>query len=141
MVIAIDFDGTIVDDAYPEIGEPKMFAFETLHELQKDRHQLILFTTRSGEKLNEAIEFCSKKGIEFYAHNQSFPEEKFDGTYSRKLNVEMFISGKNVGGLPGWGEIYQEVKKVSGQDKLYGKEDALNSGGIFGRIRKIFGQG
>ena len=44
MVIAVDFDGTIVQDRYPEIGKPMLFAFETLKELQKRRHQLVLWT-------------------------------------------------------------------------------------------------
>ena len=55
MVIAVDFDGTIVEDAYPDIGEPKIFAFETLKEIQKARHQLILWTLREGEELEEAV--------------------------------------------------------------------------------------
>ena len=41
MVIAIDFDGTIVEDAYPAIGEPKLFAFETLKMMDKNHHQLV----------------------------------------------------------------------------------------------------
>ncbi|MCB0482474.1 MAG: hydrolase [Flavobacteriales bacterium] len=138
MVIAIDFDGTIVEDAYPEIGEPKMFAFETLRELQKDRHQLILWTTRSGAKLQDAISHCAKHGIEFYAHNQSFPEEKFDGSYSRKLNCELFISHKNVGGLLGWGEAYQEIKELAqGKGKLYGLEGESDAG-FFRAFKNFF---
>lgn len=139
MVIAIDFDGTIVEDAYPQIGEPKMFAFETLQELQKDRHQLILWTLRTGDKLQEAIDFCKGHGIEFYAHNHSFPEEKFDGTYSRKLNCEMFISHKNLGGLMGWGEAYQEIQELSkGKGKLYGLEGE-SQGGFVGFLKRILG--
>jgi hypothetical protein len=112
LVIAIDFDGTIVEDKYPEIGEPKIFAFETLHELIKARHQLILWTTRTGVKLEEAVDYCAKRGIHFYAINRSYPEEKFDGTTGRKINCELFISHKNIGGLPGWGEIFQYVQTL-----------------------------
>lgn len=115
MVIAVDFDGTIVEDAYPKIGEPKMFVFETLREIQKHRHQLILSTTRTGKELEEAIEFCALNGIQFYAVNNSFPEEKFDGSASRKLNCELFISCKNIGGIEGWGEIWQEIQQITGE--------------------------
>ena len=48
LIIAIDFDGTIVEDAYPKIGKPRIFAFETLKRLQEDGHRLILWTYRSG---------------------------------------------------------------------------------------------
>jgi len=57
MIIAVDFDGTIVEDAYPGIGKPKRFALESLKELQKDGHDLILWTYRHGKKLDEAVEF------------------------------------------------------------------------------------
>ena len=54
-IIAIDFDGTIVEDAYPNIGNERMFAFETLKRLQSDGHRLILWTYRHGKKLDEAV--------------------------------------------------------------------------------------
>ena len=79
LIIAVDFDGTIVEDAYPSIGEPKIFAFETLKELEKDGHRLILWTYRNGQKLQDAVDFCKKNGIEFYAVNKNYPEEIFEG--------------------------------------------------------------
>jgi hydroxymethylpyrimidine pyrophosphatase-like HAD family hydrolase len=137
MVIAIDFDGTIVEDAYPEIGEPKIFAFETLKEMQKAHHQLILWTTREGEKLDEAVDFCRNNGIEFYAVNNSYPEEEFDGKASRKINCEVFISHKNVGGIEGWGEMWQEIKAISGDSKLYDQK-LDSSGGIMDKLASLF---
>ena len=53
------------------------------------------------------MEFCRKRGIEFYAVNKNYPEEIFDETVSRKINADIFIDDKNVGGFPGWGEIWQ----------------------------------
>ena len=70
MKIAVDFDGTIVEHRYPQIGEEKLFAFETLKQLQKLGHQLILWTFRYGAELEEAVEYCKKKGLEFYAVNK-----------------------------------------------------------------------
>ena len=70
-ILAIDFDGTIVEDAYPAIGKAKPFAFETLKMLQKDGHRLILWTYRYGRKLQEAVDFCKENGVEFYAVNKS----------------------------------------------------------------------
>ena len=109
--IAVDFDGTIVEDEYPGIGKPRIFAFETLKKLQENGHRLILWTYRSGKHLDEAVSFCAKNGIQFYAVNKSFPEEEFDSKYSRKINADYFIDDRNIGGLMGWGEIYQLLVK------------------------------
>lgn len=105
--IAVDFDGTIVEDEYPRIGKPILFAFDTLKKLQEKGHRLILWTYRHGRTLDEAVAFCEENGIVFYAINESFPEEEFDPKYSRKINADVFIDDRNAGGLKSWGEIYQ----------------------------------
>ncbi|WP_282121707.1 BT0820 family HAD-type phosphatase [Algibacter mikhailovii] len=107
LTIAVDFDGTIVEDAYPRIGKPMIFAFETLKKLQGDGHRLILWTYRKGSRLDDAVSFCKSNGIHFYAVNNSFPEEEYDPSISRKINADLFIDDRNVGGFLGWGEIYQ----------------------------------
>jgi 2-hydroxy-3-keto-5-methylthiopentenyl-1-phosphate phosphatase len=109
LIIAVDFDGTIVEDAYPKIGKTRIFAFETLKRLQKDGHRLILWTYRCGPKLQEAVDFCKENGIEFYAVNASFPEESFDNKRSRKIHADLFIDDRNIGGILGWGEVYQLI--------------------------------
>ena len=105
--LAIDFDGTIFEDAYPKIGKPKLFAFENLKKLQQDGHRLILWTYRYGKTLQDAVDFCKENGLEFYAVNCSFPNEEYDPKKSRKINADLFIDDRNVGGFYGWGEIYQ----------------------------------
>lgn len=109
LTIAVDFDGTIVEDAYPKIGEPKAFAFDTLKRLQSKGHRLILWTYRKGDRLQDAVEFCRENELEFYAVNNSFPEEDHDPGVSRKINADIFIDDRNVGGLPDWGVIYQTI--------------------------------
>ncbi len=116
--IAVDFDGTIVEDEYPGIGKPIIFAFETLKKLQEKGHRLILWTYRNGKALDDAIEFCKKHGVVFYAVNKSFPEEEFDPKYSRKINADYFIDDRNIGGLMGWGEIYQLLNSEPIQNVL-----------------------
>ena len=131
--IAVDFDGTIVEHRYPEIGKEILFAFDTLKELQKQKHQLILWTYRSGKELDEAVEYCRQNGIEFYAVNNSYPEEEFDEDYSsRKIEADIFIDDRNIGGLPSWGEIYQMINPHENPNL----EDELKS--ISGKRRSLF---
>ena len=111
LTIAVDFDGTIVEDAYPKVGKENLFAFETLKKLQEKGHRLILWTYRNGRTLEEAVQFCKENGIIFYSVNSSFPEEIFQDKYSRKINADVFIDDRNIGGMLGWGEIYQTLIK------------------------------
>lgn len=113
LIIAVDFDGTIVEDAYPGIGKPMIFAFETLKKLQEEGHRLILWTYRSGSKLEEAVKFCEDNGIHFYAINKSFSEEQYDDSISRKINADLFIDDRNIGGFIGWGEVYQKLTNTT----------------------------
>ena len=69
MIIAVDFDGTIVEHKYPEIGQEVPFAIDTLKMLIKDQHRLILWSVREGALLDEAVEWCRARGVEFYAPN------------------------------------------------------------------------
>jgi hypothetical protein len=105
--IAVDFDGTIVEHEYPEIGKEKLFAFQTLKELEKLGARLILWTFRAGKELDEAVEFCKKNGLEFYAVNKNYPEEIFDESISRKIDADIFIDDRNIGGFPGWSGVWQ----------------------------------
>ncbi len=113
MKIAVDFDGTIVEDKYPQIGEEKMFAIETLKQLQQRGHQIILWTYRTGKELEEAIEFCRKRGLEFYAVNNNYPEEKPEDKMPRKINADIFIDDRNLGGFIEWGKAWQIITNES----------------------------
>ena len=99
MIIAVDFDGTIVEHEYPRIGAPIPFATDTLLQLQCDGHQLILWTVREGDLLQDAVAYCRKFGVEFYAVNQSYPGESPEDKPSRKLIADLFIDDRNLGGL------------------------------------------
>ena len=142
MIIAVDFDGTIVEHRYPKIGSEIPFATDTLKMLIKDGHQLILWSVREGKLLQEAVDWCHERGVDFWAVNKDYPEEEEEKNnhFSRKLKVEMFIDDRNLGGLPDWGTIYQMITK-------HGKVVTLhivrlktinplrkNIGGIFKRV-------
>lgn len=74
--IAVDFDGTIVEHRYPEIGKELPFATETLRTLIKEHHRLILWSVREGKLLQDAIEWCHEHGVDFWAVNRDYPEEE-----------------------------------------------------------------
>lgn len=113
MTIAVDFDGTIVTHEYPRIGKEIPFATQTLRMLINDGHRIILWTVREGNLLDEAIEWCRKRGVEFYAVNKDYPEEEIQNNnhYSRKLKADVWIDDRNVGGLPDWGTIYTMISE------------------------------
>ena len=113
-VIAVDFDGTIVEHKYPEIGKEMLFAFATLKALQLKGHKLILWTIRTGDLLQEAVDYCKKNGVEFYAVNKNYPEEVLDEKTSRKLNAEIFIDDRTIGGFIGWSEVWQALHPEGG---------------------------
>jgi hypothetical protein len=140
MKIAVDFDGTIVDHRYPEIGEEMLFAFDTLKALQKQGHDLILWTFRAGKELKEAVDYCKKNGLEFYAVNASYPEEKFDNSISRKVDADLFIDDRNIGGFPGWSQVWQMLNPGS-EENFYSEYDSLlksPSRSVGNRIKGLF---
>lgn len=138
MKIAVDFDGTIVDHRYPQIGKEKPFAIKTLIKLQEEGHQLILWSVREGRLLDEAVDFCRERGLEFYAVNKDYDEEvpEKNRNFSRKLKVDLFIDDRNLGGLPSWGEIYQMIHKRMTFEDLYSQYDdeEEENKGFFSRL-------
>lgn len=114
MVIAVDFDGTIVEHRYPEIGEERPFATEVLKMLIADRHKVILYTMRNGKLLEDAVKWCADRGVEFYAVNSDEPADfraDRNTNFSSKVNADYFIDDRNIGGLPDWSTIYKIISR------------------------------
>ncbi|MCM1292340.1 MAG: hypothetical protein NC111_02860 [Bacteroides sp.] len=108
MIIAVDFDGTIVEHEYPAIGRERHQAVATLKQLQKEGHVLILWTYREGAELEAAVEWCRRRGLEFHCINSNDPFGP-DPTGPRKLHADLYIDDRNIGGLPDWGAIYEMI--------------------------------
>lgn len=124
MIIAVDFDGTIVEHKYPEIGYERPFATSTLRKLIEEKHQLILWTVRRGKLLDEAVEWCRERGVEFYAVNRNFPEEVVESNGACcKINADLFIDDLNLGGLPDWGKIYRMISEGKTWRDIYSQEN------------------
>ncbi len=120
MIIAVDFDGTIVEHRYPRIGKERPFALATLRQLLSDGHYLILWTVREGRLLDEAVEYCRAGGVEFHAVNAGIDEDP-DGYSHRKISADLFIDDRNLGGLPDWGDIYRMITEGVDRDGLVGE--------------------
>lgn len=125
MIIAIDFDGTIVEHMYPAIGRELPFATTTIRKLIEEQHQIILWTVRRGKLLQEAVDWCKERGIEFYAINKNYPEEEVDNEQGYcKINAELFIDDRNLGGLPDWGRIYRMINENKNWRDIYTGQQA-----------------
>ena len=106
----VDFDGTIVEFAFPRIGKPMPDAFRVMKRLQENGYKLVLWTCREDEGykidkqfLTQAVEFCRENGIEFDGVNEGLPEDEFrpEGVLRRK-HGKLVIDDRNFGGFPGW---------------------------------------
>lgn len=96
-VIAIDFDGTLCEDDFPQIGEPKIHIIIAAQMEQDEGAKLILWTCREGRLLMEAQNWCLEQGLIFDAVNESIPEwvEVF-GTSPRKIGATEYWDDKAV---------------------------------------------
>ena len=131
MIIAVDFDGTIVEHKYPMIGKEIPFATATLRQLMKDGHKLILWSVREGDLLQEAVDWCEERGVRFYAVNADLDEDGADKAgsehFSRKVKAHMFIDDRNLGGLPDWGTIYKMISKRMTWEQLAQEQAEQNT--------------
>lgn len=134
MTIAVDFDGTIVEHAYPKIGKERPFAIETLKALTREGNKLILFTARDGELLEDAIRFCRDRGLEFYAINSNFPPGALFGDNRAnpvKVIADIYIDDRNLGGIPDWGTIYEMITGIRTERRERRK-------GLKGKLKSLF---
>ena len=96
-IVAVDFDGTLCEDAFPDIGEPKYDIIKAVQEYKSYGWKIILWTCRNYEFLDRAVMWCKRHGLEFDAVNKNLPEvqERFGGD-TRKIYANVYIDDKNV---------------------------------------------
>ena len=112
MIIAIDFDGTICQNKYPEIGEPMPLAIESIKELQERGHNLILWTCRKGELLDDAVRWCEEHGIPFDLVNEHEPN-----------NLRAFGGVAGNKGFPGWEWAMELIKEAEAANLKWTKDE------------------
>jgi trehalose-6-phosphatase len=108
-IIAVDFDGTLCTDSYPQIGIPNLPLIDLLRRMREQGKQVILWTCRCGELLEQAVDWCKRFGLEFDAVNENVPETMARyGTESRKISADVYIDDKSC--FPwGYGKSWNKV--------------------------------
>lgn len=98
-IFAVDFDGHLCKNAWPEIGEPNIETIEHFKRLKTQGHKLILWTCREGNLLLDAIAWCAEHGLYFDAHNENLPELIAQyGEDCRKISADWYCDDKNYKG-------------------------------------------
>lgn len=86
MIIAVDFDGILCDDEFPNIGSPNYSMISYVRKLIDRGHEVVLWTSRVDERLEEAVSWCHDYGLHFCAVNDNAPSNK--SKYSKEYSVE-----------------------------------------------------
>ena len=96
-IIAVDFDGTLCLNKWPNIGKANRSIIEWLKQERLNGTKLILWTCRTGEMLDQAVNWCEHRGLIFDAVNENLPEsiERF-GSDCRKIFADMYLDDKAV---------------------------------------------
>lgn len=96
-VIAVDFDGTLCENKFPEIGEPKWPVIFAAKAEQEKGAKLILWTCRTGQELDEAVEAAEDWGLTFDAVNENLPERiEMFGNDPRKIGADEYWDDRAV---------------------------------------------
>jgi hypothetical protein len=96
-VYAVDFDGCLCEDAWPEIGAPRMAVIDYFINLRACGDKLVMNTCREGELLNDAKKWCMLRGLVFDAYNENLPERIAEyGGDCRKISADFYVDDKNL---------------------------------------------
>lgn len=101
MIIAVDFDGILCENKFPEIGAPNYEVISLVQQLVDKGHEVILWTTRNGEELIAAVDWCGKYGLHFANVNGPAPSNREEyrdryPTESRKIYADVYIDDHNL---------------------------------------------
>ena len=114
MIIAVDFDGTLHDAEYPNIGEPVKDAVEVMRRIHDDGHTIIIWSCRAGRYYDDMVEWLDGIGIPFdYINEHDRTVLNTYGVDTRKVYADVYIDDHNIGGIPSWKSIYRKIQELS----------------------------
>lgn len=101
MIIAVDFDGVLCKNEFPAIGKPNYEVVSLIRQMIDVGNEVVLWTTRNGTELEEAVNWCADYGLHFCAVNAPAPsnEEEYRDKYptqSRKIYADVYIDDHNL---------------------------------------------
>lgn len=124
MIIAVDFDGVLCENKFPDIGPPQYDVVSLVRQLMDMGHEVVLWTTRNGDELTAAVEWCADRGLHFCNVNGPAPsnESEYKGKYeteSRKIYADVYIDDHNVeyigAGMKGYDNMMRYAKNLKGR--------------------------
>lgn len=122
-VIAIDFDGTIVENAYPQIGQLKKNVIEIINKLVKENNcEIIIWTCREGKYLKDVISFLNKNTIPYHYINDNCDWAKQTFNYNancRKVFADIYVDDKSIFSNINWNKIYNEIIRIKALNKIF----------------------
>ena len=119
MIIAVDFDGVLCKDAFPDIGPANEYVIDVVKGLINDGHEVVLWTTRNGEELNAAVSWCEDRELRFCNVNGPAPSnaKEYENVYptqSRKIYADYYIDDRNIE-YPGNPNIFELRRHLNGK--------------------------
>lgn len=95
-ILAVDFDGTLVENKFPEIGEVNPVMWKAVSAYKAAGYRIILWSCRTDTMLKDAVEFCAERGLTFDAVNENIPEvQAYYGGDTRKVFADMYIDDRS----------------------------------------------
>jgi hypothetical protein len=129
VIYAVDFDGTLCENKYPEIGHPNKELIDFLKIEKRYGAEIILWTMREGETLERAVAWCKEQGLEFDTVNDNLPRlKKAFKNNPRKVYADRYIDDHN------WMaqaiETYQRIEKFLREYIRFPPDDPVTIGDL-----------
>ena len=122
MIIAVDFDGVLCEDKFPDIGKPRYDIISIVRELMDQGNEVVLWTSRVEEELESAVAWCEDRGLHFCAVNDDAPSNKgkfkeIYNTLPRKIYADVYIDDHNLeyvgkGSSKGYTDMIMYIKRI-----------------------------
>jgi hypothetical protein len=113
VIIAVDFDGVLCRDEFPNIGMPMYGMITFIRQARKAGVEVILWTCRVGERLEEALKWCEAHGLEFDAINDNAPSNicKYN-TNPRKVYADFYIDDRAIAPRPPYSTFWDSLSAI-----------------------------
>lgn len=129
IIIAIDFDGTICEAQYPEVGKERECAKEYINKLYDLGYGIVINTCRTLHAATNAINFMEERGIKYHYFNTNFPHliEEY-GNDCRKISADIYVEDRCLFSIPSWEDKFKIITtrfpnaKRNGTCKITGKK-------------------